>query len=320
MDATTYEPDPHKRDARFDALVRRQGFATRAELEALGFSTSAVSRRSKSGRWNEFVPGCWVPGSARPTLGDRQYAVASWLGDLAVVSHLSAAERLLIPAPRPSLAWFSVPFGMTAQAPEGVRLHRTRHFPIGWWADGVRVTDAARTLVDLGQLLDRDQLVTAMTHALREKLCSLDEIGDNLFLLAHKAGTGLVREVSVELGPGFESFLEVVLGRGFIAGGVLGLIPQYEIHDADGTLVAVADFADEEARLIFEADGWAAHGSPWQQARDRRRDRALLMRGFQTVRYVTDDIMRTLPATVRDARMIRAMRRAELGLPPAPAA
>jgi len=320
MNTPTFEPDRRLRDGRFDALVRRQGFATRAELDGLGYSASAISRRRTSGRWDEFVPGCWVPASARPTLADRQHAVASWLGDLAVVSHLSAAERLRIPVPRPSLAWLSVPFGLTADPPRGVKLHRTRHFPTGRWVDGVRVTTAARTLVDLGQLLDRDELVTAMTHALRERMCTLDQIDDILDLLAHKAGTGLVREVSVELGPGFESFIEVVLGRGFIAGGVLGLTPQFKIYDPDGSLVAIADFGDEEARLLFEADGWAFHGGPWQQARDRRRDRQLLLRGWQTVRYVTNDIMCRLPDTVRDARMIRAVRRAELGLPPAPAA
>ena len=124
------------------------------------------------------------------------------------------------------------------------------------------MTTAARTLVDLGQLLDRDELVTAMTYALRERMCTLDQIDDILDLLAHKAGTGLVREVSVELGPGFESFIEVVLGKGFIAGGVLGLTPQIKIYDPDGSLVAKADFGDEEARLLFEADGRASTGAP----------------------------------------------------------
>ena len=129
MNAPTFEPDRRLRDGRFDALVRRQGFATRAELDRLGYWASAISRRRTTGRWDEFVPGCWVPASARPTLADRQHAVVSWLGDEAVVSHLSAAERLRIPVPRPSLAWFSVPFGLTADPPTRVKLHRTRHFP-----------------------------------------------------------------------------------------------------------------------------------------------------------------------------------------------
>ncbi|HSK26095.1 MAG TPA: type IV toxin-antitoxin system AbiEi family antitoxin domain-containing protein [Jiangellales bacterium] len=311
-------PDPRARDAAFDRLVRRRGFATRQQLDALGYSASAISRRKRSGRWNEFVPGSWAPASTLPTIGDRERAVAAWLGDLATVSHLSAAQKLRIPAPKPTRAWISVPFTLRVEQPPLVRLHRTRHPPMPWWAGDLRVTEAARTVVDLGQLLDRDQLTAAMTHVLRERMCTLAQIEDELAELTHKAGTGLVREVVTELSPGFESYLEIVLGKGFARCGMQDLQPQLHIVDPDGTLIAIADFADKEARLLYEADGWAAHGSPAQQARDRRRDAALLERGWQTVRYGTDDILRHLSATLAQARSIRASRRALLGLPPAP--
>ena len=97
----------------------------------------------------------------------------------------------------------------------------------------------------------------------------------------------------------------------------LGLAPtslQHEVRDADGRLVARADFGWEEHRTLGEFDGLVKYGKllrPGQSPSDavveeKRREDAVRDLDWQVVRWVRDDLRR--PEELR-ARLLRAFRR-----------
>ena len=173
---------------------------------------------------------------------------------------------------------------------------------------GLTCTPPARTIVDLAQLATRAELVAWWTTAVVRREVSVDGVLAVAARLHHRGGTGLVHEVAVELGPEFESFLEVVLGGGLGVGRGGWWVPQLTIRHR-GRVVARADFADPSTRTIVEADGFAFHGSTAQQRRDRQRDRLLARIGdWQTLRYGADDILRRLTATLEEIEAVRALR------------
>ena len=100
--------------------------------------------------------------------------------------------------------------------------------------------------------------------------------------------------------------------------GELGLpspIPQYEVYDAIGTMIARVDFGWPDRRTIGEFDGRVTYGAllrPGQRPEDvvhaeKLREDALRDAGWQVVRWVWADLARPL---VIQQRLVRAFARA----------
>jgi very-short-patch-repair endonuclease len=307
MDGTD-ELDQLERDQVLAGYAQRHnGLFTFAVAEAAGFSSATIRRRLVRGTWSEPCPGVFAAAVMPLGRGVRERAAALWLGDLMCLSHQSAAVRWGIPVPDDDRAWITVPARL--RVPDGlggIEVLRSRHFPPCFeHDDGLRSTYPARTIVDLAQVLDRRALTEAAEHAVRRRLCTVEQIDETAAALRGRAGLALLRKVVTELRPEFESHLEEVLDGGLRAAAVAGFRPQFEIRAVNGDVVARCDFADPLARLDVETDGFAYHASRVQQQADDRRDRRLLRMGWHTVRFTTDDVLRNLDATVREIIAIR---------------
>lgn len=180
--------------------------------------------------------------------------------------------------------------------------------------DGVRITSAARTAVDVARTSPFPQGLAAVDSALRAGTPA-DEIKEVLvFCRAWAGARGASRAVAAGDGradnPG-ESLSRAVL----IEGGLTPTGLQVPIVDADG-FVGYADFGWYPLMVLGEFDGKGKYGDAaqavellWQEKRREDRLRAL---GYEVVRWTWADLMQParLTARVRGAMARAAVRTA----------
>lgn len=267
------------------------GLFTADDAAGCGVSAAVLRRRVAQGLLVERQPGVLSPPSTPYDVAAAGRAALLSVGPRAMLSHLSAATEWELRRELPLRPWITIPWARTVPALWDVEVVRSRHLEgVRRMRNGVAVTSPPRTVVDLGRVLDRDGVEAGLAVALQRGIASMDELQRALTTAYRTAGTGLVRDVLKHFEPAWESVLSARLGRLLAAAGV-AVVPGLPIRGRSGELVAVADFAHVGQRLVVEADGWAYHGSKEQQQADRRRDRALLLLGWRTVRYTTADIL-----------------------------
>ncbi|MEI4273606.1 hypothetical protein TEK04_17930 [Klenkia sp. LSe6-5] len=177
------------------------------------------------------------------------------------------------------------------RAPTGVRMRR-RDLPDGSVVvvDGVAVTSARVTAVDLATRLPPGRAVQVLDQFVAAGLAGLDELRAEA---AARTGPGAVRaRRAAAAADGLaasppETTLRLVLLRS----GLPRPVAQHEVRDRAGRFVARVDFGWPELRFALEYDG-AGHVD--RLAQDRRRLNALQDAGWR-VFYVTAADMHDLP-------------------------
>jgi Protein of unknown function (DUF559)/Transcriptional regulator, AbiEi antitoxin len=273
--------DPNNRgqrrnDSDDDAIARlatRQGGVVgRKQLLALGISAKAIDYRASVGRLRVYYRGVYAVGHEAVQLRGRLFAALLVAGPGAALSHRTAAalHRLIrsmpqfievttakrAPRSRPGLSFHE------ARTLETQRLH------------GLRVTTPVRTLLDLAATRPRAELERACSEALVLGLVTVEE-------LAAQAGRGsavlrsLVHDGIAPTRSELERrFLKIVSKAGLPRPLVNALVNGHRV-----------DFLWPEQRLIVELDGWRFHGHRLAFERDRARDVALQLAGYQVLRF-----------------------------------
>jgi very-short-patch-repair endonuclease len=141
--------------------------------------------------------------------------------------------------------------------------------------DGIPVTTAARTQLDLAAVLDRHQLDRALNEA---EVLRLEGPADLMARHPGVRGTATLRTLLLNArrstrSPLEAEFLSFVDEHGLPSPETNTIIEGYEV-----------DAVWREARLIVELDGFAAHGTRAAFENDRARDRRLTARGWRTMR------------------------------------
>ena len=215
-------------------------------------------------------------------------------GPSAVTSHHSAAELWGfsgVVAARPQL---SVPWPMRLRLP-GVRGHQTRRLPERHITtrQGIAVTTAARTLVDLCGHIDACLLGRLVDESQRRGLTHLAELGHVHAEVVNRASTkaamAAILEARRQRARPAESTGETELAAWLTAAGLPPPTPQHQV--AAGGTVYLLDLAYPDLRLGFEYDGWASHGTRSAFDRDRVRGNALAAAGW-TILHVTSQMSR----------------------------
>lgn len=137
-------------------LARSQhGLVSRAQALARGLSDSAISRRCSSGVWQRALPNVFAYVSATQTRNQQLKAVELWAGEGAALSHRSA---LLFWGGNVNVDFIEVSTPNRRRPRDGVRMHRARRLPAEHVVikDGIRVTSAERTLLDLAPVLGEE--------------------------------------------------------------------------------------------------------------------------------------------------------------------
>lgn len=173
---------------------------------------------------------------------------------------------------------------------------RYRVVPPGERDDGW-VTDRVRTAVDCAGQLPSDEALAVVDSALREGAVDRDELLLAVATLPQRyrsRAESVVRLASPFAANPFESVLR------WIVSDIpeLAVQPQVRITDDEG-LIGVVDLADEELRVVLEADSFEWHGDRVALERDCSRYNRLVAEGWLVLRFTWDLVMRH-PERVRD--------------------
>ncbi len=283
-------------DRRVAAIAARQhGVVSRAQLLEAGLSRRAVQHRVARGRLHPLGAGVHAVGRAEvPALAMEQAALLS-VGVDGVLSHTTAAARRRIITARDGPMHVTVPRD-GPRSRDGVVVHRVRRLEpqdVGI-VDGLPVTSAARTLLDLAGLLPPRDLRWAVEEARVRRLVSDADLQDVLDRHPRRRGAarlaGLVDAMNT--GP--------LRTRSEAERRLIDLLAAARLP-APATNVRVCGFEVDAywptARLVAEVDGFAFHRTRAAFERDRRRDARLQAEGVRVLRLTWRMITDEQPAT-----------------------
>ena len=300
--------------------ARTGGVCARADLVLGGVSKTAIDRRVERGMLRPVGSGVYVVASleARSTL----LHVAVVAEPEGVISHATGGRLGLLavePAQPGAPVDLSVPANVQRRI-EGVRLHRRRVMPAPHeivWIDGLPVTNAARTIVDLAATVGPSRLRHIIETAIRDDLLTPNDLSACFAAAARRGlkGTVKLRGLLVELfddEPIPTSVLEAKLALLLADNDLTGFVPQYVPPWYDGWR-GVTDFADAELKIVLEADGRRWHTRSQDFAADRRRDRLAAVHGWLVCRVTWEEVTAQPGAVVdllRDLVAARSVGRA----------
>lgn len=170
--------------------------------------------------------------------------------------------------------------------------------------DGVPLTTAVRSLLDMSTEVARLNAVWAIDDAIRNGLVTADEMATSLKTRHGGRGDGVIKMRVSEADGRAESILETAGRLALKDAGVQLPIAQHEVFDGGGKVVARLDAAYPELGLGIEYDGAAVHGAPRALYRDRHRQNRLLHLGWTLLRFTWWDVTHDpagFVATVRRA-------------------
>jgi len=238
--------------------ARQHGVMRAAQLYALGFSTSTISKWVRAGRLHRVFRGVYAVGHAGLSNEGWWMAAVLACGEGAVLSHRSAAElwHMLEPMSRPIDV--TVPSGSGRRQRKGIRLHRSPSLPNDATTaqNRIAVTTPARTLTDLKRVASPGLHRKATRQAEFLKL-DLGEIrtdhtrseGERRFLRICRRHRLPLPEVNVRIGP-------------------------YTV-----------DFHWPDAGLVVEIDGYDGHRGRQAFEDDHARELHLAGRGLRLRRF-----------------------------------
>jgi len=266
------------------------GVFSRRQMLQHGGTRDIVRRRLGSGSWLLCADGVYrlreIPVSWRSELWVATLAP----GCEAVVSHEAAAVLHHIATFRGEPVVVTVPHATTRLDHVAVVHQSRRLYPEHVTrVDGLAVTTAARTLIDLAALHRRARLEVALDNCLAAKEVTLDGVCvtfDDLACRGRK-GTKLMRSLLAERAPGyvapgneFESLFLRLVRRGGLPRPVLQFPHPSPIMD--GKFV---DAAYPELRILIELDSRRWHDRSRDHERDRERDISAQLVGYRPYRF-----------------------------------
>jgi very-short-patch-repair endonuclease len=287
-------------------LLRRQlGLITRDQALGLGLSAQQIKWLVTIGRWRAIRPDVYVDAAVPPTWEQAVLAAVLSGGPDVAASHGTAGRlRSLKHVVGEGIEIVS-PLGRHKRL-DGVIGHRS-----GALFDedltvyrSIPTTTVARTLVDLSGRLTERKLGEAIDDGLRRRIVRLDDLRRTAGRLGGAPGRSM-RKVHDALGariPGYDpldSDLETRALRVLAAAGLP--VPRQQFPITLSGVLCHLDLAYPDARLCIELDGFEWHRTRSAFDDDRRRDAALIMLGWITIR---------LTAAMRDDEMVAVVRAA----------
>lgn len=309
--------DRNGRDARLALMAGRQGGAfSFAQALQVGFPRPTIHRRLATGVWVRRLPGVYgFAGSERTRVHDLWSAVLA-TGPVAVVTHESAAlihgaERLPV---RP--VTLTVPHGGHARL-DGVFVHQIDDLgPLDrtFW-NGLPVSRPARAVVELGATQSVAVVGRVADDLVRLRKTTHAQICAALARVARpgKPGVDRVTRVLEERSDGYVppgSELEGALYSALRAGGLPAPERQFALPGRRDvrSIRGLVDGAYTDAQLLLEADGRRWHARVEAARADRERDAQAARLGWQTLRFVHEQIVDEpgeVCAIVTDTRRVR---------------
>lgn len=263
---------------------RQHGVVSLAQLEALGFARSSVTKRVGSGRLHRVRRGVYAVGHSGLSREGFWMAAVLGAGPGAVLSHLSAA--VLWGFWRRPVRGIDVS-ALGRRRVVGVRVRTCRALDARDLAvrDGIPVTSVARTLVDLGDVLDRARLANAIHEA--AFLGRFDEAAVRAAMARARGRRLGVVEAALRDHAGGSAGTRSALEDRFLAMVRRAGLPEPRVNVRVAGLEV--DFHWPGLGLCVEVDG-PGHARPRTRAEDRRREAVLRAAGQDVLRAREGDL------------------------------
>lgn len=262
----------------------QHGVVTLQQLRDAGLGAGAIDLRVRNGRLHRVYRGVFAVGHARLSREGRWLAAVLALGEGTVLSHVSAAALWGIRHSSSMYVHLTVPTPGGRERRRGVVVHRS--LTLGPAdvdeREGIAVTSASRTLLDLAAALTPTRLERAVEQSLALRLFDLRAVEAVLAANPRRPGAGTLKRVVADIHE------EPSLTRLELEALMLDLCAAHGIA-RPAVNVAVdgieVDFLWRTQRLIVETDGREYHENPVAFGRDRERDERLTVLGYRVVRF-----------------------------------
>jgi predicted transcriptional regulator of viral defense system len=283
----------HPETAIVELAEWQHGVVTLHQLQLVGLSRSAVSRRAAVGRLHRVHRGVYAVGRPYLDVPGRWMAAVLASGPRAVLSHRSAAGLWGIRRDDRHNTDVCVP-GLSADSRSGIQAHASitltnRDITT---VEGIPCTTVARTLVDLGDVVSRRGVERAVDQAEVLRVFDLRAIEEALQRAGPRRGAGTLRAVLADYAEPTltnqeleERFLALCRAASLPSPAVNAWITLY-----DGVAYQ-ADFLWRQQRLIVETDGRDVHTTRKAFEHDRLRDQRLTLAGYTVVRFTWRQIV-----------------------------
>ncbi len=310
--ASAREPDREL----WRVAARQHGVVSRAQLERVGLTRSAVAHRLRTGRLWRLHRGVYAVG--RPDLSSEGRWIAAVLacGPSAVLSHGSAAALWDLRAERSgSNHHVSVPSQSgrspsRGRRPHAIVTHRCATLGAGdvTRRRGVPVTTLARTILDVAPGLGDRALRSVLREAEYRHRLDLGILRRSLDGAGSSSKHGRLRRALDVWTPGIGK-TESELEAEFLALCARTRLPLPEVQQRIGRYRA--DFVWPDRALVVETDGYEAHQGRVAFSDDRAKDRALRAAGYAVLRFTWGEVVGAPDAVVRELRAALKQRRRE---------
>jgi hypothetical protein len=253
----------------------------RHQLEALGFTRSAIGHRIEQGRLRPLSKAVYAVGQLDLSREGRWMAAILACGEGAVLSHRSAAALYGIGEERNGVIEISVRRSGRRTRP-GTKVHRRPSLlsqDVGT-VKRIPVTSPVRTMIDLATEQGPQSLLRTINEADKRDVICAEDLREELDAYAGQPGvrplrTLLDRDTFVLTDEELERlFLPLVQEVGLPLPKTKVMVNGFEV-----------DFFWPDLKLVVETDGLRYHRTPLAQAKDARRDQAHTAAGHARLRF-----------------------------------
>ncbi|WP_425770900.1 hypothetical protein [Micromonospora sp. DT228] len=297
----------------------QDGLITRAQAQKAGFSRHDIDHLVAVGRWWPLARAVYLTrrrSGAPParrcriraallSLGPHAHAVFGTAAELHGIAGLPRRDEIHVGLPGrvAKLARVSDP---------AIVLHQLERAPRAvTQVNGVAATEPRLTVAEIILRERRYAAVSVLDSALNRGLLTTECLATIPALIRGRRGAVAARGYLAEADGRAQSPLETRSRLRCVDGRVPPDTLQLEVRDDDGYLLGIGDLGWNVPRVIAEADGRDAHGSPEAVFADRRRQNRLVNAGWTILRFTWQDTLHPdyIPHTVRQAIAVAHSRR-----------
>jgi very-short-patch-repair endonuclease len=265
-----------------DFLRRHDGVITLAQANDAGLTEQAVRRRVRAGHWQRCSPGVYFVADREFTDAARVRATVWGYGQSACASGLAAAWWLELTRFPPDVVEVTVPRNSHGRCHTGSRVRRRNLSQLDVAeCRGLRVTALPLTAIEAavrhgGGPKLMDQALQRHTELRQLWAAHLRNTG--------RYGSPAARLLLQAADDGTKSAAERLFTRLLNGSGVSGWKANQKLLGYE------VDVLFRAAKVVVEVDGFAFHTDPEAFERDRRKQNALVLAGYQVLRFTWLDL------------------------------
>jgi very-short-patch-repair endonuclease len=259
----------------YELIASQLGLISASQAGSYGISASGITRRVASGEWTRVLPRVYRLTAAAVTVRQSALAAVLWAGPGSLASHATAAALHGFNGVRvPPIPEIWVPSTRRIESTvvtvhHGTRLDRADRTAV----DGIAVTTAARTLIDISGRLEDHKLLAVTEDLLRRDILREDRLRARLDALrtSGRVGAGRLEALLGQRGNGraLESELEAIVWQIIVSTGVR--LPERQHWITSAGQRCRVDFAWPDLKLGLECEGYEHHGGYTAWGKDRTR-------------------------------------------------